>query len=113
LLEHFTESLPAGMRAAFEFRHESWWDEEIFALLRRRNLCLCMADTEKLETPKVVTSDWGYLRLRREDYQTDDVKRWAEVSNEQVGKWSDVFVYFKHEEAGIGPKLASQMMELL
>ncbi len=60
-----------------------------------------------------MTSDWGYLRLRREDYQTDDVKRWADVIKEQVGKWSDVFVYFKHEEAGIGPKLASQMMELL
>src|SRR5437762_13922864 len=81
--------------------------------MRRQNLCLCIADTEKLETPKVVTSDWGYLRLRREDYQTDDVKRWADVIKEQVGKWSDAFVYFKHEEAGIGPKLASEMMELL
>src|SRR6266699_2370289 len=79
LLEDFTESLPASIRAAFEFRHESWLDEEIFALLRRRNVCLCIADTEKLETPKVVTSDWGYLRLRREDYQTDDVSRWADV----------------------------------
>jgi len=67
LLEHFTESLPASMRAAFEFRHESWLDEEIFALLRKRNVCLCIADTEKLETPQVVTADWGYLRLRRED----------------------------------------------
>jgi uncharacterized protein YecE (DUF72 family) len=74
---------------------------------------LCIADTEKLETPQVVTADWGYLRLRREDYQTDEVKRWANVIKAHVGKWSDVFVYFKHEEAGIGPKLATQMRELL
>jgi uncharacterized protein YecE (DUF72 family) len=113
LLEHFTESLPASMRAAFEFRDESWLDAEIFALLRKRNVCVCIADTEKLETPQVVTADWGYLRLRREDYQTDDVKRWANVIKEHVGEWSDVFVYFKHEEAGIGPKLATKMRELL
>ena len=113
LLEHFTESLPASMRAAFEFRHESWLDEETFALLRKRNLCLCIADTEKLATPEVATANWGYLRLRREDYQPADVTRWSETIQLHGADWSDVFIYFKHEEAGIGPKLATQMMELL
>lgn len=113
LLEHFTESLPASMRAAFEFRHESWLDEEVFALLRKRNVCLCIADTDKLQTPQTATADWGYLRLRREDYQPGDVNRWADVVKAQRERWSDVFVYFKHEEAGIGPKLAAEMMQLL
>ena len=113
LLEHFTESLPASMRAAFEFRHESWLDEEVFALLRRRNVCLCIADTDKLQTPQIATADWGYLRLRRQDYQADEVNRWADLIKAQRERWSDVFVYFKHEEAGTGPRLATQMMQLL
>ena len=113
LLEHFTESLPASMQAAFEFRHQSWLDEEVFALLRKRNVCLCIADTDKLQTPQVATADWGYLRLRREEYQPDDVNRWADVVKAQRERWSDVFVYFKHEEAGIGPKLATQMRQVL
>ena len=70
-------------------------------------------DTEKLETPKVVTTDYGYLRLRREDYAESDVERWTKFVREQESNWGEVFVYFKHEEAGIGPKLASQMKKLL
>jgi len=101
------------MRAAFEFRHESWFDDEIFEMLRKQNIALCIADTEKLETPKVSTSDYGYLRLRREDYNKGDVERWANFVRERSKDWKDVFVYFKHEEAGAGPKLAKQMMELL
>ena len=77
VLSSFLRELPA-MRAAFEFRHESWLDEEIFALLRERNVALCIADTEKLAAPTVVTADYGYLRLRREDYTRDDVARWAQ-----------------------------------
>jgi uncharacterized protein YecE (DUF72 family) len=74
---------------------------------------LCIADTDKLQTPQIATADWGYLRLRREDYQPGDMNRWADVVKTQRERWSDVFVYFKHEEAGIGPKLATQMMQLL
>jgi uncharacterized protein YecE (DUF72 family) len=61
----------------------------------------------------VATADFGYLRLRREDYVQDDVKRWADVIEGNSANWSDAFVYFKHEESGIGPKLASQMMQIL
>jgi uncharacterized protein YecE (DUF72 family) len=113
LLQHFTECLPASMRAAFEFRDLSWFDEEVFAILRRRNICLCIADSEKLATPFTLTADWGYLRLRRENYQPDDVTRWAETIQAQSEVWSDAFVYFKHEESGTGPKLASQMIAAL
>ena len=113
LLASFLEDLPPGMRAAFEFRHASWFDDEVFALLKGKNIALCLADSENLATPVVATADYGYLRLRREDYQAADVTRWAETIREQKSAWSDVFVYFKHEESGIGPKLATQLRELL
>ena len=111
-LSAFLRELPT-MRAAFEFRHESWLDEEIFALLRSRNVALCLADTEKLTAPTAVTADYGYLRLRREDYSTADVARWTQFVRDKEANWQDVFVYIKHEEAGTGPKLAAQMIELL
>jgi uncharacterized protein YecE (DUF72 family) len=101
------------MRAAFEFRNESWFDDEIFDLLKSRNVALCIADTETIATPKNITADYGYLRLRREDYTGEDVKRWSEFVREQRTSWCDAFIYFKHEESGIGPKLARQMVELL
>ena len=112
VLSSFLRELPA-IRAAFEFRHESWLDEEIFGLLKSRNVALCIADTEKLAAPTAVTADYGYLRLRREDYKFEDVARWAQFVREQESHWPEAFVYFKHEEAGIGPKLAAQMIELL
>ena len=112
VLSSFLRELPV-MRAAFEFRHPSWLDEEIFALLRSRNVALCLADTEKLAAPTDVTADYGYLRLRREDYTSEDITRWAKFVRANEAKWQDAFIYFKHEEAGIGPKLATQMIELL
>src|SRR5262245_37302158 len=112
VLSSFLRELPT-LRAAFEFRHESWLDEEIFSLLRACNVALCIADTEKLSTPQVATADYGYLRLRREDYTPDDVERWTEFVRTQSSKWQETFVYFKHEEAGIGPKLATRMMDSL
>ena len=113
VLAAFLEEIPSGMRAAFEFRHASWFDDEVIALLKGRNAALCIADSEKLTAPLVATADFGYLRLRREDYQTSDVARWAEVVRKHAASWGDVFIYFKHEEAGIGPKLANEMIEIL
>ncbi len=113
VLGDFINGLPGGMRAAFEFRHESWFEDEIFDLLRAAKAALCVADTEKLETPKIATANYGYLRLRREDYTRNDIERWVEFVRQQDRGWNDAFVYFKHEEAGIGPRLAKQMAELL
>ena len=112
VLSAFLRELPA-IRVTFEFRHESWLDEEIFALLQERNVALCLADTEKLAAPTAVTADYGYLRLRREDYTAADVARWTQFVRQKETNWQDVFVYFKHEEAGTGPKLAAQMIESL
>jgi uncharacterized protein YecE (DUF72 family) len=112
VLNSFLRELP-DMRAAFEFRHESWFDDEIFNLLKSRNIAVCIADTDTIATPRKITSDYGYLRLRREDYTDADVKSWSEFVRERGSNWKDAFVYFKHEESGIGPKLAKQMTELL
>jgi len=112
VLSSFLREFP-NMRAAFEFRHDSWFDDEIFDLLKSRNIALCIADTDTIATPKKITADYGYLRLRREDYADADVTGWSEFVREQNANWKDAFVYFKHEESGIGPKLAKQMMELL
>ncbi len=113
VLAAFLEEIPSGMRAAFEFRNASWFDEEVFALLKARNVALCIADSEKLGTPDVVTADFGYLRLRREDYQASDITRWAETVRKHAESWKDAFIYLKHEEAGIGPKLAKEMIGIL
>jgi uncharacterized protein YecE (DUF72 family) len=113
LLADFVNCLPTGARAAFEFRHESWFGDDVWQALQSRNVALCIAETEDFATPKVITADYGYLRLRREDYVTEDVIRWTEFVREHTERWTDAFVYFKHEDAGIGPKLARQMMDLL
>src|SRR5438046_4277254 len=112
VLSSFLRELPS-MRAAFEFRHESWFDNEVFEILRARKVALCIADTETIATPKTITADYGYLRLRREDYQRIDIQRWAAFVGDQKSNWRDAFIYFKHEERGIGPKLAHQMIPLL
>lgn len=105
--------LPTGVRSAFEFRHESWFDGDVYALLRTGNSALCIADTEKGTTPIVLTADFGYLRLRDEGYTSEDLKKWAKAVNGFGGGWQDTFIYFKHEESGIGPVLAREFRALL
>lgn len=113
ILAAFLEELPDGVRAAFEFRHKSWFDDEIFARLRMHNAALCIAESVDLSTPIEATANFGYLRLRREDYGPDDIARWSETLRSHASQWSDAFVYFKHEEQGMGPKLATQLIESL
>ena len=113
VLRAFLADLPAGMRAAFEFRHNSWFDEVVFETLRAANAALCIAENEELATPPVVTADFGYLRLRREDYTTADIQRWAEFVASQKKQWAEAFTYFKHEETAVGPKFAQQFLSIL
>ena len=113
ILAAFLEQLPDGVRAAFEFRHKSWFDDEIFASLRKHNAALCIAESADLSTPIEATANFGYLRLRREDYGPEDIARWSETLRSHTSKWSDAFVYFKHEEQGMGPKLATQLINSL
>src|SRR5262249_537342 len=90
--------------SAFEFRHASWLDDEVFERLKARNLALCVADSEKMSTPINVTADYAYFRLRDEGYTPDDIGRWADIIQRETAACRDVFVYFKHEEAGKGPE---------
>jgi uncharacterized protein YecE (DUF72 family) len=79
----------------------------------RATSLFALPDTDTIATPRKITADYGYLRLRREDYQTTDIERWAEFARQEESNWKEAFVYFKHEESGIGPKLAQQMVKLL
>lgn len=112
VLRAFVERLPAGTRAAVEFRHPSWFDAEVYDVLRSRNVALCIADSEKLATPVEVTADYTYFRLRDEGYQPNDIARWAATAAALPGL-RDVFVYFKHEEQGKGPAFARDYLQAL
>ena len=110
-LAEFLELLPKGWPAAFEFRHESWFDEDVYEALRSRGAALCVADTDDGETPLVATGKTGYVRLRREAYDDDALREWATRITSQP--WEQAFVFFKHEDAGAGPALARRFEELL
>lgn len=113
LLRAFLQSLPAAAQSAFEFRHESWLIDSVFEVLREHNAALCVADSERLGTPAISTATYGYLRLRREDYRDEDIARWADKVAQLGSGWEDTYVYFKHEESGIGPRFAARFLELL
>lgn len=105
--------LPRELLAAFEFRHSSWFSDDVYELLRSKNLALCVADTEKGTTPLELTADYGYFRLRDEGYAEEDLRKWCEIVKGAAGSWRDGFVFFKHEESGIGPALARRFQELM
>jgi uncharacterized protein YecE (DUF72 family) len=109
-LNALLDLIPAGVRAAVEFRHPSWHDETVFDALRAHNVALCIAQTDEDETPSVATADWGYLRLRREAYGSHELEAWLRRMRAQA--WGDAFVYFKHEDAGAGPRLARELIDL-
>lgn len=100
------------LRLAFEFRHQSWFGDDVYDLLRTYQAALCVADTDEGHTPLVATAEFGYFRLRDEGYGKKDLERWA-TEVKKLGKgWKDAFVFFKHEESGEGPKLAEKFSAL-
>jgi uncharacterized protein YecE (DUF72 family) len=105
-LEDFLKLLPRRWRAAFEFRHPTWHDEEVYGVLRQAGAALCISDQEDTETPVVATTSWGYLRLHRPAYDAAAQKTWAQRIKEQA--WEEAFVYFKHDDDTAGPELAAQ-----
>ncbi len=105
--------LPADVRAAFEFRHASWFTDEVYARLASRNAALCVVDAEEGATPAIATADWGYLRLRAAGYDDQALRGWVETIRRVGAGWRDAFVFFKHEEQGTGPALASRLVTAL
>ncbi|MFI5311430.1 MAG: DUF72 domain-containing protein [Gemmatimonadales bacterium] len=101
-LRTFVELLPADRRYTIEFRHESWFDEEIFDVLRARDIPLCIVEQPEFASPVVATATWGYARLHRFDYDAAGLEAWAKRIAAQP--WSEAFVFFKHDEGeGSGP----------
>src|ERR1700720_3440950 len=101
LLKDFLAALPKSLRAAFEFRHASWFSEKIYGVLREANAALCNAESEKLETPDVQTANFSYLRLRKEEYSAKERKE-LEQRIARLGNAGDVYIYFKHEDTPEG-----------
>jgi uncharacterized protein YecE (DUF72 family) len=113
VLEEFLALFPEGIRTAFEFRHASWLDEAVYARLREHNVALCIMDDEGASTPLVMTASHAYFRLRDAGYEPADLERWAATIQNSTAGCSDVFVYFKHEEAGKGPQFARALLDVL
>jgi uncharacterized protein YecE (DUF72 family) len=111
LLAAFLAALPKRGRAAFEFRHPSWFADDTYGALRAANAALCIADSEKLSTPLEATAKWGYVRLRREDYVESDIKKWGRRISAQP--WTNTYVYFKHEDRAKGTKYAALLHSLM
>lgn len=111
LLEAFIDLIPATISAAFEFRSPSWLNDDILDLLRKRGCSLCIADTDEKPASEIInTASWGYLRLRRSGYTDADLSQWmTRILSQQ---WKEAFVFFKHEDEAIGPRLAMRFREL-
>jgi uncharacterized protein YecE (DUF72 family) len=110
-LEAFLASLPAGTRAAFEFRHPTWLEDDVLGVLRQAGQALCISDTDDMPVTHIDrTAEWGYLRLRRILYDEVALREWLQRVRDQ--KWSEAFVFFKHEDEGTGPRLAGEFLEL-
>ena len=109
LLTEFLAGLPRHLRAAFEFRDTSWFADEVFAALRKRNAALCLAESEEIQTPQVQTADFFYLRLRKDKYSAKSLREQIQRVAE-LGRRGEGFAYFKHEET---PKAASRAEALL
>jgi uncharacterized protein YecE (DUF72 family) len=95
------------MRVAFEFRHASWFDDDVWTALRRHGAALCVAEGEALVSPLVATAEWGYVRLRRDEYTKDVIASWAGKILSQP--WREAFVYLKHDD-GDAPGVAKQLI---
>jgi uncharacterized protein YecE (DUF72 family) len=111
LLTDFLGQIKGRLRAAFEFRHKSWLDDEVFGILRENDAALCIAETEKLSTPILSTARHVYLRLRLENYDEVALARWADHLKTLATATDEIFVYFKHEAQA--PELAARLRALV
>jgi len=110
LLNDFLAGLPRKQRYAFEFRHASWFQDEVFSALQTANIALCQAESEDLKTPEVQTADFIYMRLRKDDYSPKTRKALA-AKLQNLVKNGDAFIYFKHEDEPDGPLNAEELLQ--
>ena len=110
-LRDFLATIPASPRVAMEFRHDSWCDNEVYDILRERDVAICLSDTDEVTDPAalvVPTASWGYLRLRRAEYGEGMLAEWR--ARIEAQPWDRAFVFFKHEDEGKGPKFAREFL---
>jgi uncharacterized protein YecE (DUF72 family) len=112
LLRDYLPLLPKGLRYAFEFRHPSWLTDEVYGELRSRNISLCVAESEKLEVPEVLTADFVYYRLRKPGYTENDIEGFAAKAKELLATGKDLYLMFKHEETPEGALHAERLLAL-
>ena len=111
-LNDFLVQVPRTWRAALEFRHDSWFDDEVYDALRAHDIALVAVEEDEGATPLVPTATWGYLRLRRAEYAQDELAGWAERL--AALPWREAFVFLKHEEdSPAGPEAATRLQALL
>ena len=113
LLEEFLAVVPRGVPSAFEFRHASWFADEVFDLLKRDNRALCVAESEERTTPDVITADFCYYRYRKPSYTADERSAMVSRMQEHRAAGRNVFAYFKHEETPEGAKYAVEVLKEL
>lgn len=109
-LDRFLDLVPRTTKVALEFRHPSWFEEDVYDVLRAHGAALCVADTDEDVGPLVPTTDWGYLRLRREGYDAAALQDWK--TRIEQPSWTEAWTFFKHEDEGTGPALASRFLAL-
>lgn len=110
VLNEFLALLPTDVRHAFEFRHTSWLQEGVYAALKKYGAALCLAESEKLVVPQVITAPFVYARLRKPDYTEEDRLDIARRAGEILGDERDLFVYFKHEDTPQGALYAEELL---
>jgi uncharacterized protein YecE (DUF72 family) len=111
-LDAYLPLLPRDIRFAFEFRHASWLADGVYERLAKHNMALCLAESEKLAVPKVLTADFAYFRLRKADYSEADRAEAAAQVRELLAGGRDAYVYFKHEEDPHGALWAEEMLRM-
>jgi uncharacterized protein YecE (DUF72 family) len=110
LLRDFIARLPEDLRYTFEFRHESWLCDEVYSVLADRRIALCLAESEKLVVPEVITAEFVYARLRKPDYSAEDRADIARRADQMLANGKDLYVYFKHEETPAGAVYAEELL---
>lgn len=110
-LANFLDILDPRLRYAFEFRHSSWFDDDVFGLLSNSGVALCVSEGDTLESPRIATGAFCYARLRRDEYGDDELADWRAWIASQRGEGRDVFVYLKHDEEGSSPEYALRLLE--
>jgi uncharacterized protein YecE (DUF72 family) len=104
------EKLPEDIRCAFEFRNQSWLVDEVYKLLEKRGVALCLAESDKFEVPEVLTADFVYARLRKPDYSPEDRTEIAQRTSRLIEGGRDVYAFFKHEETPAGALYAEDLL---